>query len=106
MVNDAATAPEGYRPNVPAAFPLTAAEEALIVDNCSDIVTAFRNGNNDSDRIFYTDYVIYGFGGTNANGETLLGKDNVIDYLYNQINGKIFVEAYKSAYARIQTLME
>lgn len=106
LVTDASTAPEGYRPLVPAAFPLTAAEETLIVDNCSDIVTAFRNGNNDNDRIFYTDYVIYGFGGTNANGETLLGKDEVVNYLYEELNGKIFVEAYRSAYDRIQSLME
>ena len=106
LVTDAATAPEGYRSLVPAAFPLTAAEETLLLDNCSDIVTAFRNGNNDNDRIYYTDYVLYGFGGTNANGEALLAKDTVVDHLYNELNGKIFVEAYRSAYDRIQTLMD
>jgi len=106
LVTDAATAAEGERALVPAAFPLTAEEVNLIIDNCSDITTAFRNGNNDNDRIFYTDYVLYGFGGTNANGETLLGKDEVVDYLYNQLSGKIFVEAYRSAYNRIQSLMD
>jgi hypothetical protein len=49
---------------------------------------------------------LYGFGGTNANGEALLTKDTVVDYLYNELNGKIFVEAYRSAYDRIQTLMD
>ncbi|MEX1377487.1 MAG: hypothetical protein AB1Z23_08420 [Eubacteriales bacterium] len=106
LVVDAATAPEGYRPLVPSAFPLTAEEEALLQDNCSDLNVAFKNGNNDTDRIFFTDYVIYGFGGTNANGEKLMSKDEVIDYLYNELGGKVFIEVYRSAYARIQSLMD
>ena len=106
LVVDAATAPEGYRPLVPSAFPLTAEEETLLLDNCSDLNVAFKNGNNDTDRIIFTDYVIYGFGGTNANGEKLMTKDELVDYLYNELGGKIFVEVYRSAYARIQSLMD
>ena len=105
LVTDAATAEEGERSLVPAAFPLTAEEETLIVDNCSDLTVAFRNGNNDTDRIIFTDYVLYGFGGTDANGEKLLEKDALINYLYDDLNGKIFIECYRSAYERIASLM-
>ncbi len=86
---------------VPTAFALSAQEEQLITDQCADLVVAFRNGNNDTDRIIYTDYVIYGFEGTDANGNQLLSKDALMDYLYNTLNGKIFFECYKSAYARM-----
>jgi hypothetical protein len=86
---------------VPTGFALTAEEEALILDNCADLTVAFRNGNNDTDRIILTDYVIYGFEGTDANGEKLLSKDALKDYLYNTLNGKVFVECYRSAYDRM-----
>jgi hypothetical protein len=86
---------------VPTGFALTAEEEALILDNCADFTVAFRNGNNDTDRIYFTDYVLYGFGGTNANGEQLLSKEGAIDYLYDTLNGQIFLECYKSAYDRM-----
>ncbi len=95
---------EGTPPNmmlVPTGFALTAEEETLMVDNCADLDVAFNNGNNSVDRIIYTDYVLYGFEGTNANGEKLYSKDGLIDYLYNTLNGKIFVECYRSAYSRM-----
>ena len=66
-----------------------------------DLDVAFDNGNNDTDRIFFTDYVLYGFGGTDPNGEQLLTKEGAIDYLYDTLNGNIFLECYKSAYDRM-----
>lgn len=86
---------------VPTGFAMTAEEETLIVDNCADLDVAFNNGNNDTDRIYFTDYVLYGFEGNNANGEKLLSKDGVIDYLYNTLNGKTFLACHNSAYKRM-----
>ncbi|HWQ57672.1 MAG TPA: hypothetical protein VN540_01540 [Clostridia bacterium] len=86
---------------VPTTFALTAEEEQLIADNCADLIVAFRNGNNDTDRIIFTDYVIYGFGGTDANGNALYSKDGLVSYLYNDLNGKIFYACYLAAYARM-----
>lgn len=87
---------------VPTGFALTAEEETLMVDNCADFSVAFNNGNNDQDRIFFTDYVLYGFGGTNANSQELFSKEDAIDHLYETLNGKIFLECYKSAYDRMK----
>lgn len=86
---------------VPTGFAMTAEEETLIVDNCADLDVAFNAGNNDTDRIFFTDYILYGFGGKNANGEQLLSKPNVVDYLYNTLNGKVFLACHRSAYERM-----
>ena len=86
---------------VPTAFALTAEEEQLITDSCDDLIVSFRDGNNDTDRIIFTDYVINGFGGTDANGNKLFDKEGLIDYLYNTLNGKIFDACYESAYGRM-----
>lgn len=86
---------------VPSAFALTEQEEALLTDNCADLIEYFRNGNNDTDRIMLTDYVLYGFEGTDANGVKLLTKAALKDYLYNTLNGKIWLECYRSAYGRM-----
>lgn len=86
---------------VPTAFALSSEEEQLIKDSCDDLIVAFRDGNNDTDRILFTDYVIYGFGGTDANGNTLLTKEALPDYMFNDLNGKIFDACHESAYERM-----
>ena len=86
---------------VPTTFALSEMEVKMVNDNCADLTNAFKNGNNDTDRIFFTDYVIYGFGGTDANGNKLLDKQGVIDYLYKDLKGETFLACYQSAYDRM-----
>ncbi len=86
---------------MPTTFALSREEVSMINDSCADLANAFKAGNNDTDRIIFTDYVIYGFEGTTANGTTLLSKDGLVDYLYNTLNGKTFLMCYQSAYERM-----
>lgn len=86
---------------VPTTFALSKMEVTMINDNCADLNNAFKNGNNDTDRIFFTDYVIYGFGGTDANGNKLLDKQGVIDYLYKDLKGETHLACHQSAYDRM-----
>ncbi len=86
---------------VPSTFSLAEAEEQFIRDNCADLNTAFRNGNNDTDRILFVDYVLYGFEGKNANKDKLLSKEGLIEYLMTTLNGEGHLTMHRSAYERM-----
>jgi hypothetical protein len=86
---------------LPPVFAFTAQEETYIRDNNAQLTTHFREGNNDEDRIIFVDYVLYGFGGTTANGDTLLDKQGLADYLLNDCNGEAYLQIQRDAYARM-----
>ncbi len=101
LVVNAADAENPTQIIVPSTFSLAEAEEQFIKDNCADLTTAFRNGNNDTDRIMFVDYVLYGFEGKNANRDKLLSKEGLIEYLTKTLNGEGFIMMHRSAYERM-----
>lgn len=102
LVVNSADATSPTQTLIPSTFSLSEAEQQYLKDNCADLTTAFRNGNNDTDRIMLIDYVLYGFGGKNANGDTLYDKAGLLDYLVNGLNQAGYIEMYRSAYERMK----
>jgi hypothetical protein len=86
---------------IPTTFALTSEEVTMINDNCAELTTNFGSGNNDTDRILFTDYVKYGFEGTDSNGNKLLDKDGLINYLRKDLKGDTYLFCYQSAYERM-----
>lgn len=101
LVLNSADAQNPAQLSVPTTFATTTAEEQFLKDNCTELNNNFKNGNNDNDRILYTDFVLYGFGGKTHNGDSLKTKDELVTYLSNELNGDGYLQVYRSAYSRM-----
>ncbi|MCL2702571.1 MAG: hypothetical protein FWE91_03065 [Defluviitaleaceae bacterium] len=86
---------------VPTHFAFNAVEERFLNDFTADFDLAFRDGNNNADRIIFVDYILYGFGGTTPAGDVLLDKEGLREFLIVDMNGELWLEVYREAYDRM-----
>jgi hypothetical protein len=97
---------------LPTTFSLTLAEETRINEELGEYMRNWRRGGgNYRDSYLYVDYIIYGFSEDADNLNTvkihdyyevtLRTKEGILDYLINEVNGKLYLEIYADAYKRM-----
>ena len=100
-VVDTANAPSYFLTMLPTTYATLPNEETMLLERVSELPSLFRRGNNDNDRIIFVDYVLHGFGGTTPTSETLREKRELVDWLWFDLNGELFMEIYNGAYERM-----
>ena len=53
------------------------------------------------DRVIFTDYILYGFGGTTPAGDVLLDKAGLQEYIWVDLSGEVFLMVNQAAYNRM-----